>query len=170
MWKMIDGQAAVVLLFLSLHTQSWSDELKFGAAVKSHQWLHCQHVETLPGNIIQSQQQISIHHIHREDDWWSSCCGFVVPVSTHTILVWWVGIWSRCEIPPMTPLSACRDPSRQWNPISTANYHSSYPWGRWLMVKLLWFGISHLYTHNLGLMSWNLEPLWNPTNDSIVSM
>ena len=35
--KMIDGQAAVVLLFLSLHTQSWSDELEFGAAVKSHQ-------------------------------------------------------------------------------------------------------------------------------------
>eukprot|EP00956_Cyclotella_meneghiniana_P005992 scaffold7802_cov71-Cyclotella_meneghiniana.AAC.27 len=37
MGKMINGQAAVVLLFLSLHTQSRSDELEFGAAVKSHQ-------------------------------------------------------------------------------------------------------------------------------------
>ena len=90
-----EGQAAVKCLCQSKHTQSCCGEKGSWAGIVPTRDSKDKLTVMVLDNEFQYQPCLTIHYTNDEILGWSSCCEMLVPIQTHTILLWWEGILSR---------------------------------------------------------------------------
>ena len=106
-WGHWEGQAAVECSYQSKHTQMW----KVGLWIQHlfYPWIKNQHAKIVLEHEVQSQPYLTIQYTYMRILEGSSCCGMLLTIQTHTILMWKVGIWIQHLSYPWIKKSVCRD-------------------------------------------------------------